>query len=380
MKKYKVRVEEQVYEVEIQDLQSRPILAVVDGVQFEVWPENGQSLPGAQPAALKNSAGPLAPAQISQSATPIAGSSLTSKSVKAPIGKWAPPVLFEGRYLCREAGARKNRLCSLRWSRNWGRCWTIWRRNLSALHWGRGGTWTTWRSAWRQRGRASRRRAALTKGRRTCSTRPLLKARRLSEPAVELSLVVPFGETELHAKEQAIRFYRSQSAEVAGAAWRSRSTTCLPMPAGWHPGPEPSAMLLGLGAGPLAVACRHAEDGLRHPCSPSLSSFRPVTLPRTWGARSRRFGLTPSNRRKSWWWMDCHPMALGKSRETAAAGSSTTRSGTQRRPGSWVLRSARLQDRRHDRRRLRARVGSLARICDHFERYPDLEGVAVAGT
>jgi LmbE family N-acetylglucosaminyl deacetylase len=44
----------------------------------------------------------------------------------------------------------------------------------------------------------------------------LLKARRLSEPAVELSLVVPFGETELHAKEQAIRFYRSQSAEVAG--------------------------------------------------------------------------------------------------------------------------------------------------------------------
>jgi glutaconyl-CoA/methylmalonyl-CoA decarboxylase subunit gamma len=35
----KVKIEDQVYEVEIDDVRKRPIIAVVDGEEFEVWPE-----------------------------------------------------------------------------------------------------------------------------------------------------------------------------------------------------------------------------------------------------------------------------------------------------------------------------------------------------
>jgi biotin carboxyl carrier protein len=40
--KYTVRVEDQTFEVEITDLRSRPIVAMVDGEPIEVWPENIQ--------------------------------------------------------------------------------------------------------------------------------------------------------------------------------------------------------------------------------------------------------------------------------------------------------------------------------------------------
>ena len=35
----KVKIEEQIYHVEISDLQQRPIIAIVDGDEFEIWPE-----------------------------------------------------------------------------------------------------------------------------------------------------------------------------------------------------------------------------------------------------------------------------------------------------------------------------------------------------
>lgn len=35
----KVRVDDQTYEVEIEDLHKRPIIAVVEGEEFEIWPE-----------------------------------------------------------------------------------------------------------------------------------------------------------------------------------------------------------------------------------------------------------------------------------------------------------------------------------------------------
>ena len=37
--KIKVKIDEQVFEVEINDLAARPIMALVDGQCFEVWPE-----------------------------------------------------------------------------------------------------------------------------------------------------------------------------------------------------------------------------------------------------------------------------------------------------------------------------------------------------
>lgn len=39
--KYTVRIAEKTYEVEIQDIHARPVIAHVDGQEFEVNPENG---------------------------------------------------------------------------------------------------------------------------------------------------------------------------------------------------------------------------------------------------------------------------------------------------------------------------------------------------
>jgi glutaconyl-CoA/methylmalonyl-CoA decarboxylase subunit gamma len=41
----KVKIEEQIYQVEISDLQQRPIIAVVDGDEFEIWPEGEPAKP-----------------------------------------------------------------------------------------------------------------------------------------------------------------------------------------------------------------------------------------------------------------------------------------------------------------------------------------------
>ena len=39
--KYSVRIEDKSYEVEIEDIHARPVIARVDGKRFEVHPENG---------------------------------------------------------------------------------------------------------------------------------------------------------------------------------------------------------------------------------------------------------------------------------------------------------------------------------------------------
>lgn len=50
----RVQVDGHVYEVEIGDLSSRPIQAVVDGERFEVWPEEAAASPvAAQPPGAK---------------------------------------------------------------------------------------------------------------------------------------------------------------------------------------------------------------------------------------------------------------------------------------------------------------------------------------
>ena len=42
--KYTVKVDEQLFEVEITDLRSRPIIALVDGEPIEVWPEGSKKM------------------------------------------------------------------------------------------------------------------------------------------------------------------------------------------------------------------------------------------------------------------------------------------------------------------------------------------------
>ena len=79
--KYSVKIDDQIYTVEIQDLRARPIVALVDGKPFEVFPEEtGDSSPEVAPATSSTNAVPV---PISNG-TPLS-SSVNIKVVRAPI-------------------------------------------------------------------------------------------------------------------------------------------------------------------------------------------------------------------------------------------------------------------------------------------------------
>jgi biotin carboxyl carrier protein len=81
--KYRVKVEEQWYEVEIKDLTTQPVIAYVDGESFEVWPEssdNSSIQTVKQPA---SSATPSSPKPAKPTTTATIHPSL--KAVLAPI-------------------------------------------------------------------------------------------------------------------------------------------------------------------------------------------------------------------------------------------------------------------------------------------------------
>lgn len=81
--KYRVKVEEQWYEVEIKDLTTQPVIAYVDGESFEVWPEssdNSSIQTVKQPA---SSATPSSPKPAKPTTTTTNHPSL--KAVLAPI-------------------------------------------------------------------------------------------------------------------------------------------------------------------------------------------------------------------------------------------------------------------------------------------------------
>lgn len=73
--KIRVRVEEQEYEVEIEDLNQRPIIAHVGGQRFEVWPETAAPV---QPSARS------APAARAETGMPT-GAAGGETSVLAPL-------------------------------------------------------------------------------------------------------------------------------------------------------------------------------------------------------------------------------------------------------------------------------------------------------
>lgn len=52
--KYRVRVDDRTFEVEVSDTQARPIVAVVEGQRFEVWPETGTAAPAPRPRVEEN--------------------------------------------------------------------------------------------------------------------------------------------------------------------------------------------------------------------------------------------------------------------------------------------------------------------------------------
>ena len=88
--KIKVKIDEQVFEVEIADLAARPIVALVDGQCFEVWPEEEGNFTqaGVKPVE-KLAPAPTTPRAVVQTApsSPAspAGNVDKAKAVLAPI-------------------------------------------------------------------------------------------------------------------------------------------------------------------------------------------------------------------------------------------------------------------------------------------------------
>jgi len=84
--KIHVKIEDTTYEVSVGDLSARPVIASVDGQDFEVWPEE-MSIPT---ESLPTSAS-TQPASIPQAQKPMDVSNGDTKSVKAPL----PGVIIE---------------------------------------------------------------------------------------------------------------------------------------------------------------------------------------------------------------------------------------------------------------------------------------------
>lgn len=88
--KYLVKVDHQTYEVEIEDLRARPIVAIVDGERIEVEPQDGHAaIAAAPPAAPQIARAQVARAQPAPAPAPSAGPASPptggAKTVRAPI-------------------------------------------------------------------------------------------------------------------------------------------------------------------------------------------------------------------------------------------------------------------------------------------------------
>jgi biotin carboxyl carrier protein len=78
--KIHVKIEDTTYEVMVGDLQARPVIASVDGEDFEVWPEE-MSIP------TESSSNPVTAQSVSvpQMQKPVDEANGNTKSVKAPL-------------------------------------------------------------------------------------------------------------------------------------------------------------------------------------------------------------------------------------------------------------------------------------------------------
>lgn len=86
--KIKIKVQDQYYEVEILDLNSRPVIAIVDGTEFEVWPQQDENIhPMAQLSGDKSpAASQSAPVGAPASHAPEPSlAALSSNILRAPI-------------------------------------------------------------------------------------------------------------------------------------------------------------------------------------------------------------------------------------------------------------------------------------------------------
>ncbi len=85
--KITVRIDDGTYEVDVADLRARPIIALVEGERFEVWPEEGPTAAISQP--LKGTRPLAAPRAANRAVMPAAPTAPAArndaKAVHAPI-------------------------------------------------------------------------------------------------------------------------------------------------------------------------------------------------------------------------------------------------------------------------------------------------------
>lgn len=124
--KLRVKIDNQTFDVEIADPQARPVIAVVDGETFEVWPEAIQAAVPTAPAAPVVPVVPVAPVAPAVEAPKAAPGPCApvdaSKAVNAPIPGVIVAVLVKpgdkvksGQELCTlEAMKMKNAIRSQR--------------------------------------------------------------------------------------------------------------------------------------------------------------------------------------------------------------------------------------------------------------------------
>ena len=86
--KIKVEIQEKIYEVTIADIHARPVIAEVDGVKYQVWPEDGAQtaapVVAAAPVAAVEPA-PAAPAAAAPEAAPRVKAAAGAKTLNAPL-------------------------------------------------------------------------------------------------------------------------------------------------------------------------------------------------------------------------------------------------------------------------------------------------------
>jgi biotin carboxyl carrier protein len=82
--KYKITVKDQIHEVEIENINARPIIAIVDGERFEVTPESGESK-AIKPKAEKKSFNPNQPSAATSSPNAAAGGNILTSPLPGTI-------------------------------------------------------------------------------------------------------------------------------------------------------------------------------------------------------------------------------------------------------------------------------------------------------
>jgi biotin carboxyl carrier protein len=81
--KYSIKIDDQTYDVEIEDLRARPIIVLVDGERIEVEPQNVHVPVLSTPVSTHQA--PISTLAVAPSAKTVTPTASTSKTVRAPI-------------------------------------------------------------------------------------------------------------------------------------------------------------------------------------------------------------------------------------------------------------------------------------------------------